>query len=66
MSEINKINHELRTIMTSFIPDGILLIADKKDTQKSDIHLVNNEFRRLFNLENLGSDESQAVENLFH
>jgi hypothetical protein len=31
MAEINKINHELRTIMTSYIPDGILLIAEKKD-----------------------------------
>jgi len=50
--------------MTSYIPDGILLIADTKDTQKSEIHLVNNEFRKLLNIENMGSDESQAVENL--
>lgn len=29
MGEIKKINDELHTIMTSCLPDGILLIADK-------------------------------------
>jgi len=29
MGEIKKINNELQTIMTSYLPDGIVLIADK-------------------------------------
>ena len=29
MGEIKKINNELHTIMTSYLPDGIVLIADK-------------------------------------
>jgi hypothetical protein len=60
MGEIKKINNELHTIMTSCLPDGILLIADKENlntagirqgASETEVHLVNHEFRRLFNLE---------------
>jgi len=78
MAEINKMNDELRIILTKHMPDGILLISDVEPKQsdkfklliegpndhqlKPKIHLSNDELGRILNLDSFSNQPDLANE----
>lgn len=57
--------------MKSYLPDGILLIADREVSQnanktqrEAEVHLVNQEFLQIFKIDDTRGSQNEVIEHL--